>query len=125
MSVHSILRNDHSFASRAARFVNEREQRIYSLLHDGSVDLAVTASMPDDSLYGYAHLLTERMLLVHAPAMSEAIGSAPGAQTLASLPLIAYDEELPLIRALWAVMFQKAPEMQAAFTIADLRIIRE
>ena len=86
---------------------------------------ASISPMPDDSLYGYAHLLTERMLFVHAPAMSEAIGSAPGAQTLASLPLIAYDEELPLIRALWAVMFQKAPEMQAAFTIADLRIIRE
>jgi hypothetical protein len=33
----------------------------------GSVNLAVTASMPDDRLYGYAHLLTERMLLVHSP----------------------------------------------------------
>ncbi|GJH76009.1 hypothetical protein ECZC06_56030 [Escherichia coli] len=73
--------------------------------------------MPDDRLYGYAHLLTERMLLVHAPAMSEIIGSEPGAETLASLPLIAYDEELPLIRALWASMFQRAPEMQATFTI--------
>ncbi|MCV5604044.1 substrate-binding domain-containing protein, partial [Escherichia coli] len=88
------------------RFHTGNKQRIYSLLHDGSADLAVTASMPDDRLYGYAHLLTERMLLVHAPAMSEIIGSEPGAETLASLPLIAYDEELPLIRALWASMFQ-------------------
>ncbi|TSB57401.1 MFS transporter [Escherichia coli] len=85
----------------------------------------VTGVMPDDRLYGYAHLLTERMLLVHAPAMSEIIGSEPGAETLASLPLIAYDEELPLIRALWASMFQRAPEMQATFTIPDLRIIRD
>ncbi|HAO9351989.1 TPA: LysR family transcriptional regulator [Escherichia coli] len=107
------------------RFHTGNKQRIYSLLHDGSVDLAVTASMPDDRLYGYAHLLTERMLLVHAPAMSEIIGSEPGAETLASLPLIAYDEELPLIRALWASMFQRAPEMQATFTIPDLRIIRD
>ncbi|HHL7015627.1 TPA: substrate-binding domain-containing protein [Escherichia coli] len=107
------------------RFHTGNKQRIYSLLHDGSADLAVTASMPDDRLYGYAHLLTERMLLVHAPAMSEIIGSEPGAETLASLPLIAYDEELPLIRALWASMFQRAPEMQATFTIPDLRIIRD
>lgn len=57
--------------------------------------------------------------------MSEVIGSKPGAETPASLPLIAYDEELPLIRALWATMFQRAPEMQAAFTIPDLRIIRD
>lgn len=107
------------------RFHTGNKQQIYSLLHDGSVDLAVTASMPDERLYGYAHLLTERMLLVHAPAMLQALGSDPDAEKLASLPLIAYDEELPLIRALWATMFQKAPDIQAALTIADLRIIRE
>lgn len=107
------------------RFHTGNKQRIYALLHEGSVDLAVTASMPDERLYGYAHLLTERMLLVHAPSMSEVIGSTPDAKKLASLPLIAYDEELPLIRALWATLFQRAPDMQAAFTIPDLRIIRD
>ncbi|ORM70305.1 LysR family transcriptional regulator [Pantoea rwandensis] len=107
------------------RFHTGNKQRIYALLQEGSVDLAVTASMPDERLYGYAHLLTERMLLVHAPSMSEAIGPEPGAEKLASLPLIAYDEELPLIRTLWATLFQRAPDMQAAFTIPDLRIIRD
>lgn len=107
------------------RFHTGNKQRIYALLQEGSVDLAVTASMPDERLYGYAHLLTERMLLVHAPSMSEAIGAEPDAEKLASLPLIAYDEELPLIRTLWATLFQRAPDMQAAFTIPDLRIIRD
>ena len=36
-----------------------------------------------------------------------------------------YDEELPLIRMVWTAMFQRAPDMQASFTIQDLRIIRD
>ena len=107
------------------RFHTGNKQRIYALLQAGSVDLAVTASVPDERLYGFAHLLTERMLLVHSPALAKAIGPQPTAEGLASLPLIAYDEELPLIRALWTSLFQVAPEIQAAFTIPDLRIIRD
>ena len=30
-----------------------------------------------------------------------------------------------MIRTLWSAMFQTSPDMQAAFTIPDLRIIRE
>ncbi|EIV3863315.1 TPA: substrate-binding domain-containing protein, partial [Klebsiella pneumoniae] len=107
------------------RFHTGNKQRIYSLLQEGSVDLAVTASMPDDRLYGYAHLLTERMLLVHSPRLTETLGTQPSAATLASVPLIAYDEELPLIRMVWTAMYQRAPDMQASFTIQDLRIIRD
>lgn len=47
----------------------------------GSVNLAVTASMPDDRLYGYAHLLTERMLLVHSPGDGNAGNTAFGCHT--------------------------------------------
>ena len=107
------------------RFHTGNKQRIYSLLQEGSVDLAVPASMPDDRLYGYALLLTERMLLVHSPRLTETLGTQPSAATLASVPLIAYDEELPLIRMVWTAMFQRAPDMQASFTIQDLRIIRD
>ncbi|WP_081050245.1 LysR substrate-binding domain-containing protein [Cupriavidus sp. P-10] len=42
-----------------------------------------------------------------------------------ALPLIAYDEDLPLIRPIWAAMFQFAPTLQAALTIPDLRIIQD
>lgn len=107
------------------RFQPGNKQRIYELLTSGTVDLAITASMPDEKVFGFAHLVTERLLLVHSPLLSDIIGTSPDAPTLRSLPLIAYDEELPMIRTLWSAMFQTSPDMQAAFTIPDLRIIRE
>lgn len=82
-------------------------------------------TLSDERLYGYAHLLTERMLLVHLPALIKEIGTFPDSEVLMRIPLIAYDEELPLVRTLWSTMFRLAPELQAAFTIPDLRIIRD
>ncbi|CTQ14787.1 hypothetical protein BN1200_440001 [Klebsiella variicola] len=57
--------------------------------------------------------------------MTGTLGTQPSAATLVSVPLITYDEELPLLRMVWTAMFQRAPDMQATFTIQDLRIIRD
>nr|WP_314615061.1 LysR family transcriptional regulator [uncultured Pseudomonas sp.] len=100
-------------------------ERIYSLLNSSAADLAITASMPDERSHGYARLLTERFLLVLAPHLAKALGSKPTAEELAKLPLIAFDEDLPLVRPVWAALFQLAPTLQAALTIADLRIIQD
>lgn len=99
--------------------------RIYSLLNASTVDLAITASMPDEHPHGFARLLTERFLLVLAPSMAKTLGKRPTAEKLAQLPLIAFDEDLPLIRPVWTALFQFAPTLQAALTIADLRIIQD
>lgn len=99
-------------------------ERIYSLLNSSAADLAITASMPDERSHGYARL-TERFLLVLAPHLAKALGSKPTAEALAKLPLIAFDEDLPLVRPVWAALFQFAPTLQAALTIADLRIIQD
>lgn len=107
------------------RFHTGNKQRIYELLSGGNVDLAITASLPDERIFGYAHLLAERMLLVHSPSLSHEIGSNPDSDVLMKLPLIAYDEDLPLVRTLWSMMFQLGPELQASLTIPDLRIIRD
>jgi len=90
-----------------------------------SVDLAITASLPDERAYGFTRLLTERFLLVLAPELAKPLGKKPTAEQLAALPLIAYDEDLPLIRPLWSTLFPSAPALQARFTIADLRIIQD
>ena len=99
--------------------------RIYSLLNASTVDLAITASMPDEHSHGFAQLLTERLLLVVAPGMAKKLGVKPTAEKLSGLPLIAFDEDLPLIRPVWTSLFQFAPTMQAALTIPDLRIIKD
>jgi len=100
-------------------------ERIYSLLDSSTVDLAITASMPDERSYGFARLLTERFLLVMAPHLAKVLGKKPTEQGLAKLPLIAFDEDLPLIRPVWTALFRFAPTLQAALTIADLRIIQD
>mgnify|MGYP001063495935 CR=1 FL=1 len=99
--------------------------RIYSLLNASTADLAITASMPNEHSHGFARLWTERFLLVLAPEMAKQLGKRPTAQRLAKLPLIAFDEDLPLIRPVWTALFQFAPTLQAALTIADLRIIQD
>lgn len=100
-------------------------ERLYALLESSAVDLAITASVPNEHRYGYAHLLTERLLLVLPPAMAGDLSHPPTASELAKLPLIAFDEDLPLIRTLWTCMFQCVPTLQAKLTVADLRIIRD
>ena len=99
-------------------------ERIYGLLGDASADLAVTASLPDERAHGYARLLTERFQLVLAPALAASLDKRALAAGLASLPLIAYDEDLPLVRPVWNAMF-RLPPAQAAMTIPDLRIIQD
>ncbi|MBS0849011.1 LysR family transcriptional regulator [Citrobacter sp. JGM124] len=100
------------------------KQQIYALLDSGTMDLAITASMPDEHQYAFAHLLTERMMLVFAPSLTRAIGKLTK-ESLGQTPLIAYDEDLPLVRNLWSSLFQVSPDIKAAFTIPDLRIIKD
>lgn len=64
-------------------------------------------------------------MLVVAPGMAKKLGVKPTAEKLSGLPLIAFDEDLPLIRPVWTSLFQFAPTMQAALTIPDLRIIKD
>jgi DNA-binding transcriptional LysR family regulator len=99
--------------------------RIYDLLQAGTADLAITASMPDEHSHGFAKLLTERFLLVLAPQMAKQLGRRASPDKLAAFPLIAFDEDLPLVRAVWTSLFQTAPVLQASLTIPDLRIIQD
>lgn len=100
-------------------------ERIYRLLNASTADLAITASMPDEHAHGFARLLTERLLLVLAPQFAAQLEGPPSAEQLSRIPLIAYDEDLPLIRPVWTAMFDAAPTLQAALTIPDLRIVQD
>lgn len=106
------------------RFHTGTRKRIYELLNTNTIDFAITASTPDEQAHGYAHLVTERMLLVYAPSLLDQLGADPNEVQLGRTPLLAFDEDLPLVRPLWLSQFQVAPMLQAAFTTPDLRTLK-
>ena len=44
--------------------------------------------------------------------------------TLDQLPMVAYAEDLPIVRRYWRTVFERAPEMLAVTVVADLRAVR-
>ncbi|HQQ70427.1 MAG TPA: LysR family transcriptional regulator [Alicycliphilus sp.] len=100
-------------------------ERLYELLTSASVDFAITASLPDEQTCGFETLRIERYLFVAAPALAQHLGNPPSARQLHEHPLIAFDEDLPLIRQAWMELFGQPPSLQADITVPDLRVIRE
>lgn len=101
------------------------KERIYSLLSSSTADLAITASLPNERQHGFERLLTERYLLVMAPELAATVDAKPKAEQLSVLPMLAYDEDLPLIRPVWSALFKQTPTLLATLTIPDLRIIQD
>ena len=101
------------------------KDRIYQLLDDGTADLAITASEPKYRDLGFTAIERETLVLVAATDWTKRNLIQPfDPQQLLTLPLIAYDEDLPLIRSYFAEVFQVDLEIQAAVTVPDLRIVR-
>ncbi|WP_019506038.1 LysR family transcriptional regulator [Pleurocapsa sp. PCC 7319] len=101
------------------------KERIYQLLNDGAIDLAVTASQPQNQALGFHPIQQETLILVAAPDWAKHNLIKPfSPQELLTKPLIAYDEDLPLIRDYFDTVFQIQINHQAAITVPDLRIVR-
>ncbi|MEM9087321.1 MAG: LysR family transcriptional regulator [Cyanobacteria bacterium P01_F01_bin.53] len=111
------------------------KERIYALLDKGAVDLAVTASEPNSRDLDYQAIDLETLTLLAAPRwikqhLSKPVNaSAQNAQSinpeqLLAQPLIAYDEDLPLVREYFKQVFGTKLDVQAAITVADLRMVR-
>lgn len=100
-----------------------REQ-IYRALSDGSADLAITASLPEASLYDYALLDSEELMLVAHPLLAQDLSQGSvTAEALNQLPVISYDGDLPLIREYFEFAFgQKCTSRQIA-RCPDIRAI--
>ena len=95
------------------------------MLDDGTVDLAITASLPNDKALDFAQIARETFILVAATEWKKQYLTSPfNPQQLFDLPLVAYDEDLPLIRHYFAAVFQMQLNTQAIVTVADLRIVR-
>jgi DNA-binding transcriptional LysR family regulator len=101
------------------------KERIYQLLNDGTVDLAITASEPQGQTLDFTEIERETLVLVAATDWKQEHLLSPfDPQQLLNLPLIAYDEDLPLIHRYFAEVFQIQLDLQAVVTVADLRIVR-
>ncbi len=99
-----------------------REQ-IYAALSEDKVELAFTASLPDETQYEFVQIATERLILVVAQTLLEQLPAheAITLADLANIPMLAYSETLPLITSLFDQMIHR----RADITLADLRIVKD
>lgn len=100
------------------------KETIYSLLDDGAIDLAITASQPSSRALGYAEIEKETFVLVAAPSWVKRHLTKPILPTqLLTQSLIAYDEDLPLIRQYFEQVFSIQIDVQPAAIVGDLRMV--
>ena len=101
------------------------KERLYQLLNEGAIDLAITASEPNNQALDFQQIERETLVLVAASDWAKQNLAKPfSPQELINLPLIAYDEDLPLIRRYFTEVFQSDINIQANITVPDLRIVR-
>ncbi|MCX4904372.1 LysR family transcriptional regulator [Streptomyces sp. NBC_00878] len=96
-------------------------------LDEGRLDLVVSAVRPTQRALLAVPLVDEEFLLVGPPSGvhtvdAERLRTAP-AEALAALPLVAYAEELPIVRRYWRSEFGHRPTNPVALLVADLRAV--
>ena len=98
---------------------------LYSLLQEGQVDLAFTASTPSDRNLAFAAVATERLLAVTSPSNMHGLTDLHDlGENLSALPALAYDPDMPLLRAWCALNRLDLGTAVLAVTAPDLRILR-
>ncbi|CDG21516.1 putative LysR-family transcriptional regulator [Xenorhabdus poinarii G6] len=99
-------------------------KKIYASLNEGTSQIAITTSQPDAQKFGFQIIGKEKLIIVSSATMAANFKGKPiTAELLESLPLIAYDEQLPLIRDVFKQIFGMVTDMQASITVPDLRIV--
>ncbi|KJK42847.1 LysR family transcriptional regulator [Lentzea aerocolonigenes] len=99
---------------------------LLTALKSGRLDLVLSSVRPGAGLTA-TPLTDEEFLLVGAPILArtvdqELLGHDP-ARALEHLPLVAYSDELPIIRRYWRSEFAKRPKNPTAVVVPDLRAV--
>ena len=98
---------------------------IYGGFRDGKVDLAFTASTPEDPQLASQFVGSERLVAVASPAQIKKLTTAPDlASVLRAEPLLAYDTDLPLIRDWMGANGMSIQGTLPSVTAPDLRMLR-
>ena len=90
----------------------------------GRHDLVVSTAPPRRRGISSTPLMDEEFLLVAHPDWKDRLPAdvaADAGKALDSVPVVAYAEELPIIRRYWLTVFGRRPPMRAAVVVPDLR----
>lgn len=102
-------------------------EQLVTALHDEQVDVVVSAIRPRRRAIAATTFVDEEFVLVGPPALARTIDAAHLAddpvKALAHLPLVAYDDDLPIIRRYWRSEFGRRPPNATAVTVPDLRAV--
>jgi DNA-binding transcriptional LysR family regulator len=93
----------------------------------GEHDLVIATVRPRRRGISSEPLGDEEFVLVAAPSWLDRLPVDPGrdaGRALDALPLVAYAEELPVIRRYWRVVFERPARGQATVVVPDLRSVR-
>ncbi|MFE5795718.1 LysR family transcriptional regulator [Streptomyces sp. NPDC056503] len=96
-------------------------------LRGGRHDLVVATARPRGRSLAWLPLSDEEFVLVGAPVWAERIGgriAAEGPAALHGVPLVAYAEDLPILRRYWRHVFGRRLTAVPAVTAPDLRAVR-
>jgi DNA-binding transcriptional LysR family regulator len=105
---------------------------LIDLLLEGQLDMAIATQKVPRSELEYQLIAEEHFWLIASPRL--AIPIAPDIlqtdltsleQWLRTQPLVAYSEELPIIRRFWRVVFGRRLDIIPRLVLPDLRMIRQ
>lgn len=97
---------------------------LYNLLKTNAVDLAIVASKPGDNALGYEKIMDEKLQLVASKEWCIKNNAQKlSIEELLDKKLIAYDEDLPLIRNFFKESVNLEIKTKAVITVPDLRSV--
>lgn len=94
-------------------------------VRDGALDLAVSSVRTPMRGVSYRALVDEEFVLVGAPSLARTIDPKrivdDPSGALAHLPLVAYDDDLSIVRRYWRSQFGRRPANTVQLIVGDLR----
>lgn len=94
-------------------------------LVDGELDVVISSIRTASPAVRYRGLVDEEFVLIGAPPFAATIDRAKlavdPAAALAHLPIVAYDEQLSIVRRYWRSQFGIRPANDVVLTVPDLR----
>lgn len=98
-------------------------------LRSGRYDLVISTYRPRGRALASVPLMDEEFVLVAAPAWAERIGgpariAADGPAALHGVPLVAYAEDVPIVRRYWRHVFGRRLVRHPAVTMPDLNAVK-
>lgn len=93
-------------------------------LRRGAVDAVVALRRPRDRGLAATALTDEQLVLVARPGLAGPPTADGDQRRLDDLPLLAFDESLPLFRRYWRIALGRRPEAEPVLVVPDLRALR-